>query len=84
MRLFDYIILIILLMGVGFLYRRYIDKYEMDDEFKQYELIKNYLLNGSSITRENKPIIWIHIPYEYKLLPAKNFLLKLVEMMNSS
>ena len=65
MRIFDYICLMIILMAVGFVYRRYVDKYESDDELEQYNLIKRYLLNDSSITRHKKPIIWIHIPYEY-------------------
>ena len=63
MRIFDYICLIIILMGVGFVYRRYINKYETDDELQQYNLIKKYLLNDSSITRSKKPIIWIHTDY---------------------
>ena len=46
-------------MAVGFAYRRYVDKYETDDELKEYNLIKKYLLNESSITRSKKPIIWI-------------------------
>ena len=65
MRIFDYICLMVILMAVGFVYRRYVDKYETDDELQQYNLIKRYLLNDSSITRHKKPIIWIHIPYEY-------------------
>ena len=29
-------------MAVGFVYRRYVDKYETDDELKEYNLIKKY------------------------------------------
>ena len=73
MRIFDYICLIIILMGVGFVYRRYINKYETDDELQQYNLIKKYLLNDSSITRSKKPIIWIHVPYEYNARKWQSF-----------
>ena len=73
MRIFDYICLIIILMAVGFVYRRYVDKYETDDELKEYNLIKKYLLNESSITRSKKPIIWIHIPYEYNAREWQSF-----------
>ena len=54
MRIFDYICLMIILMAVGFVYRRYVDKYESDDELQQYNLIKRYLLNDSSITRHKE------------------------------
>ena len=73
MRIFDYICFIVILMGVGFIYRRYMDKYETDDETKQYDLIRKYLLNESSITKEKKPIIWVHIPYEYNAREWKSF-----------
>ena len=44
MRIFDYICLMIILMAVGFVYRRYVDKYESDDELQQYNLIKDIFL----------------------------------------
>lgn len=59
----EYIYTLIILMGSGFLYRRFIDKYDNDD-LREYKLIKKYLLSDSSIAKSNKPILWIHIPYE--------------------
>lgn len=73
MRIFDYVCLILILMGVGFIYRKYMDKYDIDSETHEYELIKKYLLNESSITKQKKPIIWIHIPYEYNAREWKSF-----------
>ena len=69
----DYICLLVILIGVGFIYRRYMDKYDTDLESHQYELIRKYLLNESSITKQNKPIIWIHIPYEYNAREWQSF-----------
>lgn len=59
----DYFYTIVILMGVGFLYRRFVDKYD-NDELSEYNMIKNYLLSESSIAKSKKPILWIHVPYE--------------------
>lgn len=59
----EYIYTAVVLMGAGFLYRRFMDKYENDD-LREYNLIKKYLLSDSSLAKSNKPILWIHIPYE--------------------
>lgn len=59
----EYIYTLVLLMGAGFLYRRFIDKYDNDD-LREYKLIRKYLLSESSIAKSKKPILWIHIPYE--------------------
>lgn len=73
MRIFDYICLLIILIGVGIIYKRYINKYDKDIETHQYEVIRKYLLNSSSITSQNKPIIWIHVPYEYNARKWQSF-----------
>ena len=58
----EYIYVLIIIMVLGFLYRRFLDKYD-NEELKDYEKIKKYLLNDSSIAKSKKPILWIHIPY---------------------
>lgn len=59
----DYIYMLIIIMVLGFLYRRFLEKYD-NEELNNYEKIKKYLLNDSSIAKTKKPILWIHIPYE--------------------
>ena len=59
-----YIIPVIVLLATSFLYDQYKIKIERDDEFKNYDLVKKYLLNGSSLARSKKPIIWIPIHSE--------------------
>jgi hypothetical protein len=59
-RFFIFIIAIIL----GLFYKRFIDKYEREDEIKRYELIRHYLLNETDIATSTLPILWIHVPYE--------------------
>ena len=60
----NYFYSIILLAGAGFLYNRYKKQNEDDEDMKQYELVKKYLLNDSSLAKTKKPIIWIHMTYE--------------------
>ena len=60
----NYLYIYVLLIVSGFLYRRFMDKYDEHDELRQYKLIKKYLLNDSALAKSKKPIIWIHIPYE--------------------
>ena len=60
----NYLYSIILLGGAGFLYNRYKKQNEDDEDMKQYELVKKYLLNNSSLAKSKKPIIWVHMTYE--------------------
>ena len=60
----NYLYSIILLGGASFLYNRYKKQNEEDEGMKQYELVKKYLLNDSSLAKTKKPIIWIHMTYE--------------------
>lgn len=59
-----YMSFLIFAMVLGFLYRRFMDKYNKNDKLYKYDLIKKYLLTESSLAKSKKPIIWIHIPYE--------------------
>ena len=55
---------LIIALIVGIFYKRFIDKYDKEDELKRYELIKHFLLNESDIATSSLPILWIHVPYE--------------------
>lgn len=70
------IILFSLLFISGILYRRYENKLQRENRADVYESIQKYLLGGSDeigddeerrrhLERSQKPILWIHIPYEY-------------------
>jgi len=58
-------ILFFILIVVGFLYKRFEDKLKREEEGDTYEAIKNYLLDGVTLGKSKKPILWIHVPYEY-------------------
>ena len=54
----------LILIVLTVLYEKYKLSEQSKDEMKHYELVKNYLLNGSSLARSKKPIIWIHNEYD--------------------
>lgn len=59
------IFLLFILITLGFLYRRYEDKLERENTTSVYEAIQDYLLDDNTLGKSKKPILWIHIPYEY-------------------
>jgi hypothetical protein len=52
------------LLIMSLMYEKYKKKESFDDESKQYELVRKYLLNHSSLAQSKKPILWIHMNYE--------------------
>ena len=64
------IILFMILVTLAILYRRYENKL-MNHE-NDYTGIQNYL-DGATIKNSKKPILWIHVPYEYNSRKWLNF-----------
>jgi hypothetical protein len=58
-------ILFFILIVVGFLYKRFEDKRMREENRDNYEAIQKYLLDDVTLAKSKKPILWIHIPYEY-------------------
>jgi hypothetical protein len=58
-------ILFFILIVLGFLYRRYEDKLMKEESKDNYEAIQKYLLDDVTLGKSKKPILWIHVPYEY-------------------
>jgi len=58
-------ILFFILIVLGFLYRRFEDKRIREETSENYKAIQNYLLDDVTLAKSKKPILWIHIPYEY-------------------
>ena len=63
MEILNYIITLIILISVGIVYDKYKIKNKIDEDLDNYELIKKYLLNDSSLANAKKPIMWVHIDY---------------------
>jgi len=58
-------ILFFILIVLGFLYRRFEDKRMKEENNENYEAIQKYLLDDVTLAKSKKPILWIHVPYEY-------------------
>ena len=69
----NYIYIFIVLMVVLFLYNRYEDKLNRSENNENYDEIQKYLLKNSSLANSKKPILWIHIAYEYNSRNWKSF-----------
>jgi hypothetical protein len=70
----NYIILFIILIVIAILYQRYLEKHAYVSEHENYNAIQNHLLKDSELINKNKkPILWIHIPYEYNVRHWQSF-----------
>ena len=61
-------ILFIILIVLGFLYRKFEDKRIKKEEKNDYKTIQDYLLTTPSPLvddKDKRPVMWIHVPYEY-------------------
>lgn len=62
---FNYIILFVILISLGILYQKYLEKQSKIVSFDDYGEIKKYLLKDKTLDKSKKPLLWIHIPREY-------------------
>jgi hypothetical protein len=58
-------ILFFILIVLGVLYKRFEDKMSREESSDIYESIQQYLLDDDTLGKSKKPILWIHVPYEY-------------------
>ena len=61
----NYIILVIIIIALGILYQKYCEKQSTLFPKDNYEEMRKYLLNESSLAKSKKPVLWIHVPHEY-------------------
>jgi hypothetical protein len=61
----NYIILFIIIISLGILYQKYLEKQTRDVSTDGYTEIRKYLLKDKDLDKTKKPILWIYIPYEY-------------------
>lgn len=59
------LVLLFILLVLGMLYRRFEDKCLRQENNNIAEAIQNYLLDDVTLGKSKKPILWIHVPYEY-------------------
>jgi len=58
-------ILFLILIVLGILYKIYEDKRIKEEDSDIHEAIQKYLLDDVTLGKSKKPILWIHVPYEY-------------------
>ena len=58
-------ILFFILIILGFLYKRFENKLMKEESGDTIEAIQKYLLDDDTLGKSKKPILWIHVPYEY-------------------
>ena len=61
----NYIFLFFILIVLGILYRKFEDKRLKEENSENYKTIQKYLLDDVTLAKSKKPILWIHVPYEY-------------------
>ena len=54
----------LIIMFIGFIYDKYKKTIDVQEQYNDGELIQKYLLNDSSLTKNNKPILWIHVEFD--------------------
>lgn len=54
----------LLIMLIGFIYNKYKKTIDIQEHYDDGQLIQKYLLNDSSLTKNNKPILWVHIEFD--------------------
>ena len=58
-----YIVSFGLLLAVAAIYEKYKVHTMEDEEMRQYELVRKYLVTDSSLAKSKLPILWIYVDY---------------------
>ena len=61
----NFVSLFAILIVLGFLYKRFENKRLQEETQDNYSSIQKYLLDDVTLAKSKKPILWIHVPYEY-------------------
>ena len=67
----NYIYIAIIIIALGILYQKFIEKSSRSTIIDDYNEIRKYFLSDKTLDKSKKPILWIHIPKEYN---ARNWL----------
>jgi hypothetical protein len=73
MLILNYVFAVLILIALGIMYQKYLEKKALSPNmvYDNYDDVRKYLLDEHSLTESKKPILWIHVPYEYN---ARNWL----------
>lgn len=72
----------LLIMIIGFIYNKYKKTIDVEEQYTDGELIKKYLLNDTSLTKNRKPILWVHIDFDKNARQWESFGSRTTENLN--
>ena len=72
----------LVIMVIGFFYNKYKKTVDVAEQYKDGELIQKYLLGDSSLTKNNKPILWIHLEFDKNARNWENYNSRTTENLN--
>ena len=67
---------------MSLIYNKYKASEDEDEHMRNYRLVKQYLLNDSSLAQSKKPIIWIHMAYEANARRWQSFFSRKTDDLN--
>lgn len=68
-----YVINFALLIAVAFVYEKFKNTTEEDENIRNYRIVNQYLVNDSSLAKSKLPIAWIYMDYEQNTRWWQNF-----------
>lgn len=77
-----YALLFVVLLIISKYYRKYQDYELRANQLHNYDMIKKYLLDESSLGKSDKPILWIHIEFERNARWWSSFFSRSSECLN--
>jgi hypothetical protein len=72
----------LVIMVIGYFYNKYKKTIDVEEQYKDGELIQKYLLNDSTLTKNNKPILWIHLEFDKNARAWENYNSRTTENLN--
>jgi len=72
----------LVIMVIGFFYNKYKKTVDVDEQYQDNELIQKYLLNDSTLIRNNKPVLWVHLEFDKNARNWENFHSRTSENLN--
>lgn len=72
----------LVIMVIGFFYNKYKKTVDVEEQYQDNELIQKYLLNDSTLIRNNKPVLWIHLEFDKNARDWENFHSRTSENLN--
>ena len=66
MQIVNFVLICVAIITLGILYQKYLNKQVKNIDLDDYSDIQKYLLKDTKYLLESdKPILWVHVPYEY-------------------